>query len=67
MPLMLKVKNDQGEVVEIAHLQVITVEKQWYAGILTWKYCCRAVLQGEGCEFLLLFRPDECSWKMVLN
>lgn len=65
MPLMLKVRNDREEIVKVENLQVITAEKQWYAGILTWKYCCRAAMHGKKCEFVLLFRPDECSWKIV--
>lgn len=66
MPLMLKVRNDQEEIIKIENLKVITVEKQWYAGILTWKYYCHAVIHGKEYEFVLLFRPDECSWKLVV-
>ena len=41
LPLMLKVKGEDEEIIQINHIQVLTVEKQWYAGILNWKYRCQ--------------------------
>ena len=64
-PLMLKVKTEEGEIIPIQDIQVLKSEKQWYAGILTWKYRCRAEICGTLKEFILLFRPDECTWKIV--
>lgn len=66
MPLMLKVKSEQGEIIQIENIRILTVEKQRYTGILTWKYRCRIILNEKECEIILLFRPDECSWKMVV-
>lgn len=66
MPLMMKVETEQGEIVAVKDIQLLTSEKQWYAGIMTVKYRCRAVLDGKQKEFILLFRPDECTWKIVL-
>lgn len=65
MPLMMKVKAEQEEILMIQDLQVLKSEKQWYAGILNWKYYCSAVVYGEQKEFILLFCPDECSWKLI--
>lgn len=66
MPLMMKVETEQREIVAVKDIQLLTSEKQWYAGIMTVKYRCRAVLNGMQKEFILLFRPDECTWKIVL-
>ena len=66
MPLMLKVRGEDGEIVQISHIQVLTAEKQWYAGILNWKYCCRAEILGRQVDFVLLFCPEECAWKLVV-
>lgn len=66
MPLMMKVKTRQGEIVAVKEIRLLTSEKQWYAGILTVKYRCQAVINGVIKEFILLFRPDECTWKIVL-
>ena len=30
LPLMLKVKGEDEEIIQINHIQVLTVEKQWY-------------------------------------
>lgn len=66
MPLMLKVETEDGEITEIDHIQVLTAERQRYAGILNWKYCCQAEVGGQMREFILLFCPEECAWKVVV-
>ena len=55
LPLMLKVKGEDEEIIQINHIQVLTVEKQWYAGILNWKYRCQAVLLGKQINFVCRF------------
>lgn len=65
-PLMMKVQTDQGEIVTVKDILLLTSEKQWYAGIMTVKYRCQAIINGVMKEFVLLFRPDECTWKIVL-
>lgn len=66
LPLMLKVKGEDEEIIQINHIQVLTVEKQWYAGIVNWKYRCQAVLLGKQINFVLLFCPEDCAWKLVV-
>lgn len=66
IPLMVKVQGEDEELVKINHIQVLSVDKQWYAGILNWKYRCRAELLGKRLDFILLFCPEECSWKLVV-
>lgn len=66
MPLMMKIKTEQGEIMKVENIQVVTSEKQWYTGIQTWKYRCRAEIAGQRYEFLLLFEPGRCVWKLVM-
>lgn len=65
MPLMMKVQTKEEEIIEIAPIHVLTSEKQYYAGILNWKYQCRAVINCRIQEFTLLFNSEECSWRLV--
>ena len=59
-------KREDEEIIQINHIQVLTVEKQWYAGIVNWKYRCQAVLLGKQINFVLLFCPEDCAWKLVV-
>lgn len=65
MPLMMKLQSEEG-VLEIPGIQVLTSEKQCYAGILNWKYRCRAEVNQRMVEFILLFNSEECTWKLVV-
>lgn len=65
MPLMMKVQTKEEELIEVNKIQVLTSEKQFFAGILNWKYRCRAVINQQIQEFTLLFCPEECSWKLI--
>lgn len=67
IPLMFKYENDKGEIVPVENIRVLTAEKQWYAGILTWKYVCKASSYGKETIFSLLFTPEDCSWKIMTN
>ena len=66
-PLMMKIQTEQGEIIPVENIQVLTSEKQCYAGIVTWKYKCRVIINGREQEFILLFTPESCSWKMIVN
>lgn len=67
MPLMMKLQTAEEEIIEVDGIQVLTTDKQWYAGILNWKYRCRAVVQGQMMEFILLFCPESCAWKILYS
>ena len=64
--LRMKLQTEQGEIIPVENIQVLTSEKQYYAGIMTWKYKCKAVSNEREQEFILLFTPETCSWKMIL-
>ena len=61
-----KLQTEQGEIIPVENIQVLTSEKQYYAGIMTWKYKCKAVSNEREQEFILLFTPETCLWKMIL-
>lgn len=65
-PLMMKLQTEQGEIIPVENIQVLTSEKQYYARIMTWKYKCKVVSNEREQEFILLFTPETCSWKMIL-
>lgn len=65
MPLMMKVQTKEEELVEVNGIRVLTAEKQFFAGILNWKYRCQAVVNQHQQKFTLLFCPEECSWKLL--
>ncbi len=63
-PLMMKIQTEQGEIIPVENIQLLTSEKQYYAGTTTWKYKCKAITNGRELEFELLFTPENCSWKI---
>lgn len=64
-PLMAKIEDEEGEVRTIENIQVLTKEAQFYAGSKSIKYKCQAVISEQMQEFILLFCPEDCLWKMV--
>ncbi len=47
-------------------IQVLKTEQKYYAGILSYKYVCQAVLGTRIEEFVLLYYPGENTWNMIL-
>lgn len=66
LPLMMKLQTEADGIIEIAPIHVLKSEKQFYAGILNWKYWCQAEINQRMQEFTLLFCPEDCSWKLVV-
>lgn len=67
MPLMMKVQTKEEEIISVNDIHVLKSEKQWYAGILNVRYDCEALVQNRMTKFILLFCPEECSWKLVMD
>lgn len=67
IPKMLKYEDDAGMRHMMNEIQVLKTEQKYYAGILSQKYVCRAVVDGRGQEFILLYHPGENTWDMVLT
>ena len=65
MPLMMKVKIED-DIVAVENIHVLSSEKQYFAGILNFKYRCRALVWERMMEFVLLFSPEDCAWMLVI-
>lgn len=64
-PLKVKIEDDNGMILRIDHIHVLTKEEQHYAGITNIKFKCSAVIENMQKEFILLYCPEDCTWKMV--
>lgn len=65
IPLMMKLQREDGEIVKVEGIHVITTERQYFAGIPNWKYRCETCIYGQMWEFTLLYGPEDCSWKLL--
>lgn len=64
IPLMIKLPDEEGQVIQIDHLQVIYSEKKFYAATLVWEYHCRVEQNKMFQEFVLMFYPETMIWKI---
>lgn len=65
MPLMMKVRDEEQQIRKISDIRVLRREKRNYAGIPAWEYRCRGRAGEREEEFLLLFYPEDCRWKVL--
>jgi len=66
IPKMLKYEDEEGMRHLMNDIRVLKTEQKYYAGILSHKYVCQAVLGTRLEEFVLLYYPGENTWNMVL-
>ena len=66
IPRFLKYQDEEGLLHTLTDIRLRKTEKKHYAGILQHRYDCSAIVDGAEREFILLYRPDENSWHMVL-
>ena len=62
----LKYQDEDGFLHTLKDIRLRKSEKKYYAGILQHRYDCSAVVEEVEQEFILLYRPNENSWHMVL-
>lgn len=67
IPLMIKVKDEEGEIRCITRIEVLYAEKKFYAGIPTRQYRCNLFYQGRRREAFIVFQPIENKWTMYIN
>lgn len=67
IPRMLKYEDREGMRHLMKDVQVLKTEQKYYAGILSQKYVCSAIVDGRSREFILLYHPGENTWDMVLS
>lgn len=66
IPKMVKYEDESGYRHVIGNIRVLKSEQKYYAGILSRRYDCSAVVAGSVREFTLLYHPEEGVWDMIL-
>lgn len=64
-PLMVKLKDEEGQIQVIRDITVHTQERKRYAGIPSTEYDCTVVVHGRSIHAWLIFYQTEGRW--VLN
>ena len=67
IPLSMKLRDENGEIVCVKEIYVKDCQKKCYAGNVSWEYKCRIPLRGKFCEVILLFQPETCRWKLLVS
>lgn len=65
VPLMLKVKDEDGEIRVIRQIEVHSQEKKMYAGIPSTEFDCTLTILGQMIRARLVYYQTESRW--VLN
>lgn len=65
IPLMIKVRDEDGEILVIKKIQVHYQEKKKYAGIPSVEFDCTLTILEQGIRAKLIFYQTEGRW--VLN
>ncbi|MDE6875825.1 MAG: hypothetical protein K2P87_15445 [Lachnospiraceae bacterium] len=65
MPLMIKVKDEEGQIQAIRPVIVHSQERKRYAGILSVEFDCTLTIFGRAVRCWLIYYPDKNRW--VLN
>lgn len=65
LPMMLKLQEENGEILKTDRIRVTGYEKKYYAGVPSIEYRCRIVLQEQETEAILCFLPESCCWKLM--
>lgn len=66
IPQMVKYEDESGLRHMMSDIRVLKTERKYYAGILSQKYVCSAVVDERKRDFILLYHPEENMWDMVL-
>ena len=65
MPLMIKIQDEDGEILTVRDITVHTHAKKRYAGIPSIEYDCTLVIRDRSVRAWLIFYQTEGRW--VLN
>lgn len=63
-PRMLKYVDEDGVIRTLQNITVLQEEQKYYNGIPTREYRCETEIEGISYSFLLLFRPENCTWSL---
>lgn len=65
IPLMIKVRDEDGEMLVIRKIRVHYQEKKKYAGIPSIEFDCTLIILEQGIPAKLIYYPTEGRW--ILN
>ncbi|MGI6095293.1 MAG: hypothetical protein ACOYBL_07665 [Lachnospiraceae bacterium] len=63
-PRMLKYVDEEGIIRTLQNITVLQEEQKYYNGISTREYRCETEIEGICYPFVLLFRPENCTWSV---
>ncbi len=66
IPLMIKVRDEDGEMLVIRKIEVHYQEKKKYAGIPSMEFDCTLTLLEQGIPAKLIYYQTEGRWVLVL-
>lgn len=66
-PLMIKLKDEDGEIQTIKNILVHTQENKRYAGIPFIEYNCTFEYNGKNIKAKLIFYQIECRWALSIS
>lgn len=66
-PVSVKFKGDDGEIICVREINIISSEDILYNGVASKQYRCDSVIGGLTQKFALIFYPKNCRWEIVLN
>ena len=65
IPRMIKYEDTEGARHLLKDIEVLKSDKKHYAGILMYRYDCRAVVNNRMQNFILCYHPDNNTWDMI--
>ncbi|MCI5648369.1 MAG: hypothetical protein ACI4EG_15335 [Fusicatenibacter sp.] len=66
IPRMIKYEDGEGIRHLLKDIEVVKSDKKYYAGVLMYRYDCRAGVDACMREFILRYHPDDNLWDMIL-
>lgn len=66
IPRMIKYEDTEGIRHLLEKIEVLKSDRKYYAGILMYRYDCRAVVDERMQNFILCYHPDNNTWDMIL-
>lgn len=66
IPQLVKYEDEEGCLQMLRDIQMLYSEQKYFAGILSRRYVCSAIVEQRKQEFTLIYYPENNHWDMVL-
>lgn len=64
-PLLIKIKDEEGEIQTIDKIHVIEVNQRKFAGIPSYEVECSIIVNGLTVNVLIIYYPETSKWTLV--